>query len=120
MTKKILSTKELICILATLLIVTGIHVLAGLCAAAQPTTIKGLVVGVSDGDTIKILTPAKEELRIRLYGRLPGEKAGIRPGSQKVHLRSGLQEKRLGDSSGHRQIREKGWTCLLRPGVRQR
>jgi len=67
-TKKILSTKELICILATLLIVTGIHVLAGLCAAAQPTTIKGLVVGVSDGDTIKILTPAKEELRIRLYG----------------------------------------------------
>ena len=35
---------------------------------AQAGPITGKVVGVSDGDTITVLTPAKESVKVRLYG----------------------------------------------------
>lgn len=44
----------------------GISVLLLLCVAVSADTITGTVVGVTDGDTIKILTYANQQLKIRL------------------------------------------------------
>jgi endonuclease YncB( thermonuclease family) len=38
------------------------------CIAAQAASITGKVVGVSDGDTITVLTAAKESVKVRLHG----------------------------------------------------
>ena len=50
--------------------IKAIFILFALClsAAAQPQTITGKVVGVSDGDTITILDDQKRQRKIRLDG----------------------------------------------------
>lgn len=47
------------------LILTASCLLASL-AFADPQLISGRVVGVADGDTLTVLTPAKEEVKVRL------------------------------------------------------
>jgi endonuclease YncB( thermonuclease family) len=37
-------------------------------SSALAETILGRVVGVTDGDTIKLLTPEKQQIKVRLYG----------------------------------------------------
>lgn len=39
-----------------------------LVAAAAPTLLTGKIVSVSDGDTVTLLTPEKQQVKIRLYG----------------------------------------------------
>jgi micrococcal nuclease len=37
-------------------------------SSAMAETILGRVVGVTDGDTVKFLTPEKQQIKVRLYG----------------------------------------------------
>jgi len=76
--------------------------LAFICTLALASEFTGKVVGVSDGDTIKVLKDGLE-VKIRFNGiELPGEEAGIRTKGQGLHRREGRREDRDDMGKDHR------------------
>lgn len=61
-------TDELLSLVVASLVILGVLFTGDGANAGSQETISGRVVGVVDGDTIDILTPEKENIRVRLSG----------------------------------------------------
>ena len=71
----------------------------------------GKVVGVSDGDTIRVLRSRTPIEGSPSRHRLPRDRPGLREPCQSVHLGARLRSGREGRASGHRPLRANRGRC---------
>jgi endonuclease YncB( thermonuclease family) len=86
-------------------------VLLLVCAQAQPAKeLTGRVVGITDGDTLTLLTEAHQQIRVRL-AEIDAPESGQPWGriAKQAPLKLGLCQDREGDDTRHGSLRSNAW-----------
>lgn len=88
---------------------SAILILAFAVTAFARSEFSGKVVRVADGDTITVLAPGNQQVKVRLYGIDCPEKGKRLPEGPALHCRACSRPERAGERPGHRQVRARGW-----------